>query len=394
MVPIHYLNVYQKPKQGNVYLDRKVAYQYRHQITAMGWFDTASCQVAASRTEAEDALENWVGNRVAVFVDNPVAAIWEGLISRVSISVGGLVFTRSLDDMLNKVRTTRTYSATSTIIPTVSSGSSLAASQAVYGIKEGNLDMNPHPGASGSSGQADTLEALALALQAWPQTSVTLRGGGNLNIVSLEMVGFQYTLEWETYQQAGSLSRAPNTIITTDILPALANGATFFDNTDFSEIDSNAAYTTQRISRTGSTAWQFIQSLTEPGDGVDRWVAGITPTDNRGNRRLYYRLSNTDIEYTARADQGLRSFNQWGKYVPPWRVRPDAGIRINDVLTAWNGQGDDPRETYIESVQYDAESQAVYWQGIDDITVEGAFQLKRYFKTHGTRFGANVRTVG
>ena len=75
----------------------------------------------------------------------------------------------------------------------------------------------------------------------------------------------------------------------------------------------------------------------------------------------------------------------------PWRVLPDRGIRLQDVLVGWNGMGDDPREAYLEVIEYDAESQSVAWQTSDNINIEGAFQLRQYYKTHGSRFGAPPR---
>lgn len=73
-IPTHTLHLYQKPKLGNGFIRRYPALQYTHKISAMGGFDTASCNIRLTVPEAEMALADWIGNRVAIFVDNPVRA--------------------------------------------------------------------------------------------------------------------------------------------------------------------------------------------------------------------------------------------------------------------------------------------------------------------------------
>lgn len=392
-MPVHTLNLYDKPKRGNTLFDRFVAYNYRHKIAGMGWFDTASCDLVLPRSQAEKWIDLYLGNRVAIFVDNPVDPIWEGFVSRIMFQIGGITFTASIDNLYNRTRVTYSAPATSTI-PQQTAAADNTASQAVYGIKEGSLEGYTIDVASGVATEKTTLRDMRLAIAAWPQVSTVVGGGGNQTTLSIEMQGFYHTLEWETHQQAAASVNQPNTNIRTYVLPGLANGATFFDNTDFTLIDSNSGYTITGNERQGKTAWQKIQEYTEPGDGVNRWIAGITPTSYGGGstRKFYYQAANSNVEYTARLSDGLRVRNLYGDLVKPWTVRPDRGVRLTDVLTGWSGLGDDPRECYIEVIDYDAESQMVSWQSSDDITVEGSFQLRQFFKTQ-SRFGAPLRTA-
>lgn len=379
----HYLNVYQKPSVGSGFILRKRVFSYRHSIAAMGWFDTANCQIAVSQIEGERWLENYVGNRVAVFVDNPAEPVWEGLITRVTLEAGGVVFTRSLDEMNNGVRVTYRTSASTT-----SAQSTFALntdSIAQYGAKQGSIEAGIEYNAVS---RIAIIRDVLLAHQGWPQSSASF--GGSVGIVSVEMQGFYHTLEWENVANTGTTVRNPHTLVT-NIISNLTN-ANFLDRTDTTEIVSNTSFTTAETVRDGETVWQAMQKWTEPGDGVDRWITGVSPaTFNRSTRRVYYRMFNANVEYIARVRDGMRVRNLYGGLVRPWAVKPDRGIRLTDALVGWNGMGDDPREFYIDGVQYDAETQQVTLQSVDDPGVEGAFQLNRYYQQRGRPFGSPIR---
>lgn len=380
----HTLHIYQKPKLGSSFITRHLTYNYTHRISAIGWFDAASCNLRLSAREAEIAFEGWIGNRVALYVDNPVVPVWEGLISRVTPEFGNVVPTRSSDNMFNRALTT-TADGT---VRTQSTVGNTTASQAIYGIKQGSVEGYYDTAAAT---RRNALRDFLIAHQAWPQSSLSLNAGGRM--VRVEMVGFYHTLEWESPVISTGGNSNPNVIIT-GVLSALGNGTTFFDNSVTSFVNTNTAFTINNNALRAETAWQFIVKATEPGDGADRWLAGILPTDpNTGKRYLYYREANSAIEYTAYARDGARIRNLYGGLVKPWDVRPDRSLRVNDILVGWSGQGDDPREIYIEAVDYDAETQRVALASADDITTDGIIQAKRFAKLHGTRFGPEPRQV-
>lgn len=384
-MPAHTLNLYQKPAIGNSPIRRYTAYNYRHKIAAVGGFDTASCDLLISRSEAEKWLEQYLGNRVAFYVDNPAEPIWEGLVNRISFQVANVTFTASLDQLYNRVQVTNHL---------VGTGSQTTAavndtdSQAIYAIKQGSIDAKITY--TGSTLAAD-LRDRVLATHAWPRVS-TAFGSGNAVLLTVEFVGFYHTLEWELYASGTATATASASIEA--IIGAVANTTTFFDNADVSMIETNAAFNQNRLSRNGNTVWQALQAVQEAGDGAAYWVMGIEPTPfARTTRRFYYRAANTDVEYSVRLTDGMKIRNKYGGYVQPWRVQPDRGIRLQDALIGWGGLGDDPRESYIEVVDYDAESQSVAWQTSDNIELEGAFQLRRYYKAQGTRFGEPQRQL-
>lgn len=381
----HFLHIYQKPSAGDAFILRKQVFNYRHAINAMGWFDTANCQLAVSQIEGEQWLENFIGNRVAVYVDNPAEPVWEGLITRITLEAGGVVFTRSLDEMYNGARVTWRPSSSTNASQTAFALNT--DSIAVYGAKQGSIEAAVEYGAG--AGRMNTIRDLMLAFQGWPKSSASF--GGAVGLVSVEMQGFFHTLEWETVSNAGITNLNPHVLIT-NIVASITNSSTFIDNADATEIEANTAFATSEGVREGETVWQSIQKWAEPGDGTNRWIAGVSPaTFNRSTRRLYYRAFNNNVEYIAHVRDGMRVRNLYGGLVRPWTVKPDRAIRITDVLVGWNAQGDDPREFYIDGVQYDAESQQVTLQSVDDPGVEGAFQLKKFYKARGRPFGAPVR---
>lgn len=386
-MPPHFLNLHQKPAIGNTFIRRYPVYNYRHKIAAVGWFDTASCDLLVSRAEAEMWLDQYLGNRVAFYVDNPAEPIWEGLVNRITYQVANITFTASLDKLYNRVQIQSSTGGTSQ----TSTADNNTDSQAIYGIKQGVIDAYIQHTGSGS-GLPTALSDFLITQSAWPRISTTFGAGGTV-LLSVEFVGFYHTLEWEIYANATATGAAASTIIS-EIVTNIANGTTFFDNADTGAISTNSGFNQSRLHRNGLTAWEAILQIQAAGDGSggNLYIAGIEPTSfNAGDRRFYYRAANTSVEYTVRLTDGMKIRNLYGGYVQPWRVLPDRRIRLQDVLVGWNGLGDDPRESYIEVVEYDAESQSVAWQTSDNIEMEGAFQLRKIFKAHGERFGAPVR---
>lgn len=393
----HTLNLYQKPKVGSSFIARYPVFNYKHRILAQGGFDTASCQIAIDAKGGETALEQWNGSRVAIYAQNAAVPIWEGLISRIILKAGAAVFTASLDEMFNKVRVTfdqRNVTPNTQITTPVNN----TTSQAIYGIKEGNIDAYGANSVSADVTQKTTLANRVLATRAYPKVSTAFAGSSSNDLLSIEMVGIYQTLQWETYDPGAAVGVATPTawfptFFTTVSVHRFSNLSTFFDNADQSQIGTNTSFNVPPSA--SQTYWDIIRGIAETGDGSNRYITGITATDpNTGTRRVYYQLANTTVEYTlsARRDVG-RVRTLFGAPIPPWEVRPDRGVRIMDVLTGWNLTGDDPREFYLEAVNYDGNSQTVSLQSSDNIELEGALQLDSYYKAIGTRFGPPLRTV-
>jgi hypothetical protein len=384
-IPVHVLNLYQKPALGTTLLSRIQTYNYKHSINAIGGFDTASCDIAIrSRDEGQQFLDQYLGNRVAIYVDNPIEPVWEGFINRMSFNGGGAAYTIGLDEMANRLAVTYTDNAGSIISSALVSDTN---SQATFGIKNDRLELQAqNTGTTAIAAIRDT----SLAQRAWPKTSV-IPGQGSSGLLRIEMLGFYHTLNWDVYQDATVANVTLSNYLINQLLPGVSNGTTFFDNTVTTGITTNAL-TIQRTSIRGNTIWDRMMVIRESGDATNYYVIGITPTNfQTGVRSLYYRVFNPTIVYTARQSDGLRVRNLYGQIVPPWMVRPDSGIRISDMLIGWDGIGDNPTETWIMGVDYDANRQSVMYQGDDDLTAEGAFNFRRQNKAFGKKFGAQYR---
>lgn len=385
----HRLHLYEKPKAGNRFIDRFVAHNYKHRISAVGWFDTATCDIVPrSFAMPQRFVDQFLGNRVAIYVDNPSEAIWEGFINRLTFNQGGVSFTISLDEMMNRVTVKNTQHAATLVTTTAPDTVYSLASQSVYGVKEGVLDAGFFR-VTGTT-RAATLGDTKLQQLSWPQQSID-KSDAPAGLIHLEMLGFYHTLKWEERNVATtSTATLTNMIIGgSGVLPGLLNGATFLDNTDFTEIATNTV--TMPIDEyRGRTPWDTLVQIQETGDtNKAYYVVGVTETDLiTSKRRLYYRAANNVIEYQARIRDELRPRDIRGRVLPPWWVRPDRAIRISDWILGGAIQGDDPRETYILTVDYDANAQRVIWRGDDSKTAEAAFQLHRNTKPFGKRFGA------
>lgn len=379
-IPTHWLHIYQRPKQGDDFITRLPIHNYRHTLLAVGGDDTANGDLVIKPSQTQNALEGWVGARVSVYVDNPAQPIFEGLISRIMVDVGGVIVSRSLDEMFNRAVVIWTNIGVGT---TTTAAHNETDSQAVYGIKHGTIDGFAKRGVA--TLQMNAIRELVIDQTGWPLTTVTQ--GALKGNVRVELKGFYHTIVWDDYYNGGAAAINPSTLVQR-VVTALTNGTTFVDNSDLTLIDTNAAYTVQEQESFGKTAWQVIESVVGGGDGSNYWVAGVTRTDPvLDTRRVYYRQANSAVEYTTRAADALRVRNVYGGLVRPWTVRPDRAIRIQDILPAWSARGLDPRETYIEKVRYDANKQQVTWANADDLHMQGAFQEQRYYKFNDTLFG-------
>ncbi len=395
-MPQHSLNIYQKPKAGNTCLKRLPIYNYSHTIKAQGWFDSAQGNVRLrTKYQALMFLEQFIGNRVSIIVDNPVEPIWEGLINRMTFNAGDTTYTISLDEMMNRVVVQYVANVAGTDTSTVTTTADSTASEAIYGIKRGQIEFGYSRNSASTA--MNTLRDSLIANRAYPKSS--LAEGGNGFTVHLELIGFCHTLEWDNYVSgATSAAVAISTFMTGTLLPGLANGATFFDNTDFKAIATNTV-TFPQTQNQGGTYWDLLQQMAEVGDASGNgYIVGIEPScfnrrDANGvpKRRFYYRAIDKTITYTVRMSKGLRVCNVYGKPIAPWRVIPDNGARIADWLPGYDLPGDDPRFFYVYEVDYDGDTQAIRLNSEDDTTLQGVFDLKSAYKRYGKKFGARIR---
>lgn len=388
-MPKHTVNVYQRPVEGDSFIGHYEVFNYRHKISAVGGFDTASFDIAIDPHDIDFWFDR-LGCSIFVYVDNPVNPIWEGFINRVNVAAGVLTYTSSLDELCNRASVVYTVLPAVATFPQNTTAVNNTDSQAIYGIKEGALDGYLIEGTDFS--KLTNLQAMVINNQSYPQKSTVLNPQGqDGGLLHVECLGWYQTLQWVKYMET-SASPDDVSVILTDIVAAYPN-TDFFNVTDASLITSNAAFAQSPRSRTNQTYWEMIQSLQEAGDGSSQWVAGITPySEQLGYRRFYYRRVDTTTRQYAIRSTDARIRNLYGQLVDPWTVRPDGTAKVLDYAVAWNKLlGDNPTEFYVDTVDYDANAQSVQFGSTDNITAEGALNVRRYFKTTGRRFGAPQR---
>lgn len=382
----HTINLYQRPAQGNNFLSRHTALNYRHRISANGWYDTATCDIVPDADQYNVLIDDYMGARVAAFGSDPTKPIWEGIVNRISYVQNGVSFSNSLDSMYNAAY--MQYDA-STGVTTLAGASTNANSIAKYGRKAAVVNVGNH---SGTTSLLETRDTLVTA-NGWPQKSMIAAPGQANSPLRLEMIGFYHTLGWSVTTNSSATAIALNSAMSG--LVAVTNGQSnvWYNNTasDYGAINTNAV-TIAPASYFIITVLEAVRKVVEIGNGTNRWIFGIESTDvNLRTRRLYYRQSDYTVRYTARVRDGLRIRDLYGRLVDPATVRPDCGIRITDLTTLWNGIGDNPSETYIDSVDYDAASGRVTLVSADDPRVEGLFQIARYGKPRHGRFNQQPR---
>lgn len=386
----HWLHVYDKPAVGSAFRHKFAALNYRHKISANGGFDTASCEVGVDRAEAEFIFGNLVGNRVAVYADNPVVPIWEGLISRVTIVASGAERTRSLEDMANRVVVEHTGGVLNMMQTAEVTDD---ASIALFGSKMKTFDAGEMYAEATSF--AEALRDARLTQLAYPPVSTVSGGGGDYR-VSLELIGFYHTLMWDTFEvvDTGTVSNAPAEILIDGTGDDYSyNYNIFYDADDASRI-SSTAFSINNSRQLGESSWDLLLRIAEAGDSGTRRIVGIAETNpNTGERIAYYEDADETVKLTTYAYGDGRIYTTGGQAVNPWDVRPNRSIRLNDILIGQPDGASDAKTAYITSVDYDAENGSVSWITDDNITLEGVFNLDKESNATNERFGAERRSA-
>ncbi len=388
----HYLSLFRRPQEaassGDRMIGRYRAYNYQHRISSFGWFDTASCDIQVRGLgQQSNVLERLLGTRAAIYVVDPIQPVWEGFVNRVSFVKNGVEWSISLDAMANRVAIVYSNTSVSPAATTLATAVNDTTSQGIYGIKGTLVDLPKNYGATGLTTYQNTI----LALNSWPQASLNAVSSPD-SLVKLELLGFWYTLGWSFYSNSGLTTPALDSMVR-NLMAGDANGTLFYDNADYTEVIANAN-TTPLPNYNRQDLITGMRRIVETGDGSAQWIAGMGELNfNTGERRVYYRQASSTIRYRARLSDGLRLRDIYGKPVHGWDVRPDCGLQISDLVPGWSGQGDNPAEMYVDSIDYDGNSGQVTLAGADDKRVEGIYQLKRYGKRSEWRFNTVPRMI-
>lgn len=393
-----YLNIYDRPLSGTRLRLRTEALQYRHRINAVGGFDTASCAIMVRPPSVRyELIQELLGARVELYRHSPLQPIWEGYISRMSFVRGGAQYSVNFGDLANRIMIQ--FNSVNLTTPRFDTDTPIdnTSSQAVYGIIQMLYDAGAQHSAAGLTALAQTL----LLQRAWPLVSITPAAGGGDGLVQVEMQGFYHTMAW--WEQSDESTTAVNVSTTAAALVADNPNGSGIISTSGTLIQTSTAATVRPYSFAGMTGKEAMTKIADQaGTSTARWIWGVTPTDQNvlpaagtpsGSRFVYLRPANLEIAYTARISDGLRPRDLYGGLIDPATVRPDVGLRITDGFVLYSGSGDDPSTSYIESVDFDATTNAVTMVGSDDPRYEGLFHVNQYGYPRGDRIKGTVRSL-
>lgn len=323
-----------------------------------GGFLSATLDLACNQVVAWDLLSNRLGTRVVIV--NPHAAnsdmiVWEGLIHGVTLDDGKSTINRSMANVYNRITVTYstiTYDASGNAVFGTQQSTAVAndtASQALYGIRALNYAI----------GGADPADATALrnTLMSKYSTPLTMqqsakRGGGgdpSQVRVTLECAGIYETLDKRFYVSATTA----NANIDVVVKAALTSVAQFA-----SSDQTNVAANTQQRSQYSNgnvTAQTLLDGLSALGGPNNRrYYFGFYEQG-----KPYYVEEPTAVAYRARRldpSEAIYDANT-GAIVPPWLVRPNNIIRIDDLVPdaiTYSTALADPRAFLIGEVRFTA----------------------------------------
>lgn len=419
----HYLHMYNRHKaqatEGRRFWRKFATANYKHRIHSQGWYDTMTCDIEMTLPQLMQAIDPANGDimrEVAVFVDNPVKPIWEGLISRITAELPNGQLTIGIDGFANEWSVQYTSSAGATTATTLYSD---ADSIARYGSKIHFYDIGDnHAGAA--AGLPDHLASRFATDLTFPQVSF-IRGSGGAFKVTIEAVGVYHTLAWEIGYVSDVTTNLAWGIVTVFMHTGWgvdytgrnsstnsSEGVGIFYYDDYNGgtplyFDQTPAWSQTYEKINGMSIWEKVLAIAEAGENDIRYIVGIRPRDiNDQNRaRPYFLPESTEVKYVTNAVGDGIIRNPRGGEIPPWLVTPDAIVRITDILFGYDaGNWDtDQREQYISAIEYDAEANDgagdITWINEDNITLDGVFQqnqaggyiTKRNTKSHsGRRF--------
>jgi len=341
-------------------------------ISAIRGYDTAAFTLHGE----EDYLIDWFKHglvRDLTFRGPDGAEAWNGFISRLSLSIGGITRTVSVDKTANRVNYIYTALDTGNNPPTAGVQTTITendtVSQAAIGIKEVYV--------TATGGEATSTNAAVAALTELSKLSTPLVGKtqsvgrGQPPSLQVQLRGYSYIGDWFIYSQTANSGTLAADVVVLAVLAADPNSVL---STDTVNIDANATATERYWEK--SPGWKVIQDITARGQSVGgvgtRWAAGIYQ-----GRRLTFKaaegLDSNGVElstnkhsplYRSVYDGGDPYFDEAGQEVDYWHLRPD---RI--VYT----QGISGNPKYVRKVAFTPPI-GIVLTGDDDVDVEAVIE--------------------
>lgn len=170
----------------------------RYSAAAIGGSEQAEIEVTGP-DELLREIHRWLGYYVVILNDND-NKVWFGRVVQTTTRRGSRQFTRSLDEMANRIAVSYSYNdATGNATNAVADWAEDADSQLRYGVKEQLLSIG-----DATEQLAEAIRDQSLALLSMPVKAVSFGGSGGSG-GALLCRGLWHTTAWRIYNQAGGL---------------------------------------------------------------------------------------------------------------------------------------------------------------------------------------------
>lgn len=170
----------------------------RYSAAAIGGSEQAEIEVVGT-DELIREVHRWLGYYVVILNDND-NKVWFGRVTQTTTRRGGRQFTRSLDEMANRIAVSYSYNdANGNATNAVTDWADDADSQLRYGVKEQLQSQG-----DATVEIAEALRDNAIDLLSMPVKAVSFGGGGQTG-GSLLCRGLWHTTAWRVFNQPGGL---------------------------------------------------------------------------------------------------------------------------------------------------------------------------------------------
>lgn len=333
--------------------------RYTHTISAVGGFDTANFLLGGSRDYLEDWFNDGLLRRIVLY--NPESVpVWEGFVSGMELTTGGVRKTKSIDTLYNRVYMYYSPLDSTTDPPTETSPTVLQfddiPSQLELGVKSIIVS-----GGSRSSESAFNWGRTILRESKDAKVGETVNTkSSDTYSLNVDCLGYFHTLKWLPYitpfptnKQQINLGPLQSHIVIREVLDYFNTINGSWISQDFGLMDYNFSKARRYFSEYDKTCWDVIEKevIDMGGMGGERWVGGLYQ-----NRQFIYKPAETLDGLYADEFQLHRALKDPGQFiydtatgteVKPWDLVPDRVLHTIDVNV-----GGDRDLMYIEQVKY------------------------------------------
>lgn len=339
------------PKDGRWLGDLDISAQdWRHSITALGGFDTASFELS----ESMSVMEDWILNglfRPIIVRDNSLSVIWEGFVNSITINQAGLSVTHGpVTSIANRVKAVYSGVDTSVYPPQIGVRKVTPAFNSTISQEEWGIWWEIISLAGVTDANADQLVSLYLQEHGHAEVNSSFSFSNEEISLTINCVGWNQTLNYPFNFTTNSGTVAISSRIE-QVLDGHPN--TGWISSDYSKIELNATLVPQ-YENDDQIALEHIRGLTVMGDdSLRRRLFGIY----EGRQAVYSPVSDI-IDYTIELGDSRRLiFDSGGSPIAPWKIRPGKWIFFTDFIPGLGAPEDDfhkdPRLLRVESVQFD-----------------------------------------